>query len=303
MALIVMHEPVLGYGDHSPLLPWQGFGLAYLALFSALAVAVAITLRDHPVASLAHGAVFFLLFTDPVVTLWFNTLETEPIALLGAYGAIAMSVVILIDSGARRWPWWMLGAALIALGFARLQFACLPPLLVALSAPALALRSRRRTWIILCVAVVVALTQLLFASMGIAQRDPADYLGAYAGAPLAPAPEAESGRLGDPRTLALRVSRVLPATEAMVLGYLRISEGPVRTVSDLRPWHMSLVALLARIPVLVYATLVMALLIAFPVAVGWLAWTARSQSAAELVMPLVFAMLVAIVGYSLVTSA
>jgi hypothetical protein len=304
VALIVMHEPVLGYGDHSPLLPWRAIGFGYLALFSSLAIAVAITLRAHPVASLAHGALFFLLFADPVVTLWFNTLEAEPIALLGAYGAIAMSVLILINAGARRWPWWVLGAALIALGFAGVQFACLPPLLVALGAPALALRSRRRTWVILCVAVVVALTQLLLASLGIAQSDPADRLTAYAGAPLAPAPEAEPGTLGDPRTFFRRVSKLLPATEAIVPGYLRISaEGPVRTVSDLPPSHMSLVALLARIPVIVYATLVMALLISFPVAVGWLAWTARKRPPAQLIMPLVFAMLAAIVGYSLMTSA
>src|ERR1700674_5885080 len=102
VALIVMHEPVLGYGDHSPLLPWRAFGFGYLALFSSLAIAVAVALRVHPVASLAHGALFFLLFADPVVTLWFNTLETEPVALLGAYAAIAMSVLILIDAGARR---------------------------------------------------------------------------------------------------------------------------------------------------------------------------------------------------------
>ena len=224
--------------------------------------------------------------------------------MLGAYGAIAMSVLILIDTGARRWPWWVLGAALIALGYAGVQFACLAPLLVALSAPALALRSRRRAWIILGVAVVVALTQLLLASLDIAQRDPADRLGAYAGAPLAPAPDAEPGALGDPRTFFRRVSKVLPATEAIVPGYLRISaEGPVRNVSDLPPWQMSLVALLARIPVIVYATLVMALLISFPVAVGWLAWAVRKQPATEVIMPLVFAMLVAIVGYSLVTSA
>src|SRR5438132_3471003 len=133
IALIVFHEPVLGYGDHSPLLPWRAFGTCYLLMFGAAAIATAAALRAHPHASLAHGAIFFLLIADPVATLWFNTLETDAIALLGAYGVGAMCAVILLEGRGQRWPWWVLGGSLIVLGCSRQQFAFLPLVLAPLA--------------------------------------------------------------------------------------------------------------------------------------------------------------------------
>jgi hypothetical protein len=109
--------------------------------------------------------------------------------------------------------------------------------------------------------------------------------------------------LTEPLTLLRTASRVLPAAESIVPGYLGISgEGPIRTVSDLPPRAMSFVALLSKVPSLVFATVVVTLLVAFPVALWWMAWSVRHEPA-FCALPVAFTLLVAIGGYTIATTA
>ena len=350
-AVVIAVPVVLAYGvasiassEPEILIPLKAFGFFNLLLVAFLSLVVAAALRPYPVASVVHAAVFFLLIADPVSTLWFNSLHTEPAALLGAYGAVAMSAVIVLSGGAQLRYWWLLGISLALLGFAREQFAFLPLALAALAAPALLQRSRRRTLAILGVAAGVAVLQVMLGPLRPADVDPINRVNTYLGAIVASSPDAERTleRLGlparcaamsgaswnarrgeavcpealelsslaflrlvptEPLTLLASVSRVLPATEALVPGYLGISaEGPVQAVSDLPPRAMSFVALLARIPAIFHATIVMGLLISFPILVAWLVWTVRKEPQ-DAALPLTFTLLVAIAGYSLATTA
>src|SRR5258708_21142487 len=75
----------------------------------------------------------------------------------------------------------------------------------------------------------------------------------------------------EPLTLMRAASRVLPAAESIVPGGLGISsEGPIRAVPDLPPRAMSFVALLSKVPAMVFAAIVPTLLIGFPVEPAWL---------------------------------
>jgi hypothetical protein len=92
-ALVVAHAPVLGYvsGDAAP---GQGMGFFFLALIAAIAVATALALRRHPVASTVHALLFFLIVADPVATLWLNSPNAERWGLVGTYGLAAMVAVV-----------------------------------------------------------------------------------------------------------------------------------------------------------------------------------------------------------------
>jgi hypothetical protein len=108
----------------------------------------------------------------------------------------------------------------------------------------------------------------------------------------------------EPMTLLRAVSRVLPAAETIVPGYLGIaSEGRIRSISDLPPRAMSFVALLSSIPAMVYSMTIMILLIAFPAVIAWCIWTVRTESLEMAALPLAFTWLIAIGGYSLATTA
>lgn len=282
VAFLVGHEAEV-------LIPLQAFGLFKLFLFTVLAMAVALALKPHPLASLVHGLMFFMIIADPVATLWLNTLYSESAALLGAYGAVAMIAVIVLTGSTQRWPWWFLGASFILLGFARDQFGFLPLLLAALATPALLRRSRRSTWTLLGIAAGIAVLQMMMA-------------------PLRPEGGGPVARVGsqtaEATTPMKALSRVLPATQATVPGYLGIAAGgAVRGVADLPPWAMSFLALLGNIPSMTYATTVMALLFCVPLAVLWMLWTAWKDPPAAAALPTVFAMLLGITGYSLLTTA
>jgi hypothetical protein len=107
----------------------------------------------------------------------------------------------------------------------------------------------------------------------------------------------------EPLTLARAVSRVLPAAEAIVPGYLAISpDGAVATVYDLPPQTMSFVALLLGVPSIVFAAAMVVLLLAFPGFLLWMLWSVRSEPEGS-ALPTVFVMLVAIGGYTLATTA
>jgi len=353
-AALIAVPVVLAYGiasiasdDPEILIPVQAFGAFNLALFTLLSLAVAMALRAHPVASLTHAAVVFLLIADPVTTLWFNTLYTEPGALLGAYGAVATTAVIVLAGGATRLHWWLLGASLIVLGLSREQFCYLPLALAALAMPALRAKSSRKAWILMVIAAIVAATQMVIAPLRPDYVSHINRVNAYLGVILASSgDEAETlARLGlparcaamsgatwssrrgeilettcpevmtissfaflkllpaEPLTLLRAVSRVLPAAESVVPGGVGVSsEGPIRAVPDLPPRAMSFVALMTKVPAMVFATIVVTFLIAFPVAIAWLAWTVRREPDLAAV-PVVLVMLVAIAGYSLATTA
>ncbi|HEX7402831.1 MAG TPA: hypothetical protein VF287_02365, partial [Usitatibacter sp.] len=319
-AALIAVPVVLAYGiasiasdDPEILIPVQAFGAFNLVLFTLLALAVAMALRGHPVASLAHAAVVFLLIADPVATLWFNTLYTEPGVLLGAYGAVATTAVIVLGGGATRLHWWLLGASLIVLGLSREQFCYLPLALAALAMPALKAKSSRKAWTLVVIAAIVAATQMVVAPLRPDYVSHINRVNAYLGVILASSnDEAETlGRLGlparcaamsgatwssrrgenletacpevmgissfaflklvptEPLTLLRAVSRVLPAAESIVPADLGISsEGPIRAVPDLPPRAMSFVALMTKVPAMVFATIIVTFLIAFPVAIA-----------------------------------
>lgn len=340
IAFLVGHDPEI-------LMPIQAFGIFKLFLFVLLASLVALALAPHPYASLVHGVLFFLVVADPVATLWLNALSGESAALLGAYAAIAMFAVILLRGAALRWPWWALGAGLLALGFARAQFALLPLALAAIAMPALRARSRRSAWTLIGLAAVVAVVQVAIAPLR-PEANAVDRANAYLGAIL-PASKDEQrtlGRIGvpprcavmsgsawwarrgesaepvcpevgelspfafvallagEPRTVVGAVSRVIPATQSMVPGYLGISAGAaVRSIADLPPWAMSFVAMLGKVPSMVYATVVMALLLAFPMVVLWMLWTVWKDPPVSATLPTVYASLGAILAYTLAVSA
>lgn len=340
IAFLVGHDPEI-------LIPIQAFGIFKLFLFVVLASLVALALAPHPYASLVHGILFFLVVADPVATLWLNALSGESAALLGAYAAIAMSAVILLRGAALRWPWWVLGVGLFALGFARAQFALLPLALAAIAAPALLRRSRRSAWSLVGLAAAVAVLQVLLSPLR-PEANAVDRANAYLGAilpasrdeprtlerigvparcavqsgsswwarrgespePLCPevatlSPLAFAALLAtEPRTVVSAASRVIPATQSMVPGYLGISAGAgVRSIADLPPWAMSFVALLGKVPSMVYATLVMSLLLAFPVVVLWMLWTVWKDPPVAATLPTVFACLGAILAYTLAVTA
>ena len=351
---IIAAPVVLAYGigsiasdEPEILIPVRAFGVFNLVLFAFLVVVVAMSLRPYPVASVAHAALAFLLMADPVATLWLNTLYPEPAALIGAYGAVAMTVVVVLEGGRSRLHWWLLGVSLVVLGFSREQFGYLPLALVAIAAPALPRRSRRRTWTLVIVAAVVAAAQMLLAPLRPDDVSPVNRVNAYLGSILAASSEEEEtlvhlglparcavmsgatweARRGEkletscpevldissfaflklvptePLTLLRAVSRVLPAAESIVPGYLGIAaEGPIRSVDDLPPRAMSFIALMSKVPSMVFATIVVTLLMSFPVVLWWMLWTVRNEPALA-ALPVAFAMLVAIGGYSIATTA
>jgi len=334
-------------GEPEILIPLKAFGFFNLMLFAFLSLAIALSLRRHPIASVVHAALFFVLIADPVATLWLNTLYTEPSALLGAYGVIGMTAVIVLEGGTKRGQWWLLAASLVTLGLAREQFSCLPLVLGALAWPALKLRSRRRARHMLLAALLVAIAQVALNPLRPDYIDPINRVNAYLGLILAASQDEpatlerlglparcaamsgaswsmrrgeklevacpEAGELSsvaflklvptEPLTLLRAVSRVLPAAQSVVPGYLGLSaEGPILTVSDLPPWAMSFIALLSSTSSMVFAAIIMTLLISFPLSLAWLLWTVRNEP--ELAaLPTMFVMLITIGGYTLVTTA
>jgi hypothetical protein len=345
---------VLAYGigsiasdEPEILIPLRAFGVFNLFLFGFLAVTVAMSMRPYPVASVVHAMLFFLLIADPVSTLWLNTLHSESAALLGAYGALATTALVVLEGGRSRLHWWILGASLVVLGFSREQFSYLPLVLVAVAAPALLVRSGRKTMILAIVAASVAVVQMLFAPLRPDYVAPVNRVNAYLGSIVAAStnPVETLGHLGlparcaamagaswdsrrgekletvcpevtglsslaflrlvptEPLTLLRAVSRVLPAAESIVPGYLGVAaEGPIRSVSDLPPRAMSFVALMSKVPSMVFATIVVTLLVAFPVILWWMVWTVRNEPQYSS-LPVAFSLFVAIGAYTLATTA
>jgi hypothetical protein len=352
--VLIAAPVVLAYGiasiasdDPEILIPLTAFGVVNLVLLAYLALVAALALRPHPVASVVHAALLFLLIADPVSTLWLNTLYAEPAALLGAYGALAMTAAIVLDGGRQRLHWWLLGASLFALGFSREQFSYLPLALVGIAAPALLRLAPRKTRNLAIAALLIALVQMLLAPLRPDYVSHVNRVNAYLGSILSSSNDEEAtlAHLGlparcaamsgatwearrgekletacpevvdlssfaflrllptEPFTLLRAASRVLPAAESIVPGYLGVSaEDSIRSVADLPPRAMSFVALMSKVPAMVFATLVVTLIVSFPVVLWWMAWTVRHEPASA-ALPVAFAMLVAIGGYSIATTA
>ena len=128
--------------------------------------------------------------------------------------------------------------------------------------------------------------------------------------PSGECPEADGVALGplaelavaEPQTLLRAVSRVLVSAQAMIPGALAIAtDGPIASVQDLPPRALSFLALAAHTSAVAMAAVVVGLLVAFPAAVVWLAWSAAREPG-QSATPLAFTILVAIGGYTLVTT-
>jgi hypothetical protein len=348
-APVVIAYAVASVASEDPeiLIPLRAFGILNMVLFAALAIAVAKGLKEHPVAAAIHAAIFFFLIADPVSTLWFDTLYTEPALLLGVYGTAAATAVILLKKESCRFYWWLLGGSLVMLGLSREQFGDLPLLLALIAAPALMRRNARRARTFIAIAVVLAVAQLAVAPLRPEEVGPINRVNTYMGVVL-PSSKDEAATLGhldlpercatmvgatwksrngedldsvcpevthlssfafasliptEPLTLLRAISRVLPAAQAIVPGYLAISpETTIVTVQDLPPETMSFIALLTKVPTLVFATVLAGLLIAFPAFVIWMLWAVRKEPDA-VALSTIFVMLVATGGYSLATTA
>jgi hypothetical protein len=65
-------------------------GMLYFLALVSIAVAIDHATTKRPRLRLANAAIFALVLCDPAVTLYFNTLLTEPIALIGLYASLAV---------------------------------------------------------------------------------------------------------------------------------------------------------------------------------------------------------------------
>jgi hypothetical protein len=136
-------------------LQWIGF--TKLLLLFATALVVAFLLRDHFGASLVHGAIVLLVLSDPVVTLWLNTLYTEFGAIWAIYATIAALTVVALHEPPAWMGWVLLVAGLVALAFSREQFAFLGLALLAAAWPWLWHTSERLTVATLVIAMAASI--------------------------------------------------------------------------------------------------------------------------------------------------
>ncbi len=100
-------------------------------------------LSRRPDLAVGHARFAALVLTDPVNTLWLNTLYTESAALLGAYLALSGLLVGMVTSSDRRLWAGLMAIGMLVLGFSRLPHLLLP-LAIALLAWWLLPRSHRR---------------------------------------------------------------------------------------------------------------------------------------------------------------
>jgi hypothetical protein len=98
--LVIAHTPVLGYTPPGSSANSQAVGAVSLVIIAAVAVFTALSLRRHPVASLVHALLLFLVVADPLAALWLNAGTPETIALVALYASIAMLAVNRLGAGA-----------------------------------------------------------------------------------------------------------------------------------------------------------------------------------------------------------
>lgn len=119
----------------------QWIGWTKLGLLIAAALLIAYALHRYPDAALIHGLVVLIVMSDPVVTLWFNTLYTEFGVIWGLYAAVGAICALAVSERASFLLAGLLAAGLLALAFSREQYALLAVALATVSWPWLWSRS------------------------------------------------------------------------------------------------------------------------------------------------------------------
>jgi hypothetical protein len=138
----------------------QYVGYVKLSILFLTALLLAWLLRDHPAASAVHGLVVLLVLSDPVVTLWMNTLYTEFATLWSLYAIMGAAVVLALYDRFSLMGWLVFIVGLIMLALSREQFALLGPALVLAAWPWLWHNSRHLTVVSIVIALVTAFVGL-----------------------------------------------------------------------------------------------------------------------------------------------
>ncbi len=129
----------------------------------ALALYLHALLRRQPAWALAHAAVFALVICDPMNTLWLNTLYTEFAALLGAYAAIVLMIVLVarepLSSPPPRATLGAFAISLLFLGLSRQQHLLLPAVLALPAIVSLLPRAKRAAIALAVLVCTIALIQ------------------------------------------------------------------------------------------------------------------------------------------------
>ena len=291
--LLVTHSPVFGYA--LPAAPSDGthvMGIIALAMIGGVAAVTALALRSHPVASIVHALLFFLIVADPIGTLWLNSSSPERWALLGAYAVASMAAIIALGSTSVV-HWIVLILGLIALAFGPPMLVGLPLALVVVTAALLFRRSRARAWKALAAALVLAVLGSFIEAGEIASRI------APATPPLlAPAKGAgEHAALRPGRALRV-IARNLGAAVAMAPASLEASSSSkVRHLVDLPPRVMSFTGLVSTMPATSAAFVGMFMILTMPFAIFWLIWTLRRGPPEGPAIPALYVVLTTILAY------
>ena len=298
--LLVTHSPVFGYA--LPAAASDGthvMGIIALALIGGVAAVTALALRSHPVASIVHALLFFLIVADPIGTLWLNSSSPERWALLGAYAVASMAGVLALGSTSVV-HWIVLIAGLVAIACGPPMLAGLPLVLVLVTAALLFRRSRTRAWIALAAGLVLAVVGSFTFEMG---EYPAR--AAPAAAPLlAPAKGAgEHAALRPGRALRV-IARNLGAAVAMAPASLEASSSSkVRRLVDLPPRVMSFTGLVSTMPATSAAFIGMFMILTMPFAIFWLVWVLRRGPPEGPAIPALYVVLTTILAYCAIAAA
>lgn len=284
-ALLVAYTPTLGY-----LRPHVFAGVLGIVLVGAVAILTALALRRHPVASIVHAMLFFLIVADPVTTLWLTSVAPERYGAIAAYAVTAMVAVVALGN-ARPVHWAVLGLGLLMLSRAPGHFFLLPLVLALVISPLLLRRSRKGSLFMFGAAIAATVIALIFHEVPVAPH-PAN------GDSLVPAVALDRSG-GSLLHRALRaMARAMPSATALAPAGLEVSsQGSVRRLADLPPSIMSFAALAARMPATVSMMIAMIAFVTAPFAVLWLAWAARRNEPVMTAIPAVFAVLVTIAAY------
>ncbi len=299
--LLVTHTPALGYttfaGAQAPGL--HALGLVALALVAAVAVVTALALRPHPVASIVHALLFFLIVADPVATLWLNSSNAERWALVGSYASASMAVVIALGRPSRlHWMVFLLG--FIALACGPRAFAGLPLAIAIVMAPLLILRSRTRGW----VAIALGLALVVLAPIFVLEDGKNLSVVAPMGPSMVPAARVEKEGAREPRRSLHAMARILPVATALGPSSLDVSsEGRVRSLADLPPRVMSFTALVSAMPAPAATMIAMVMILTLPFAIAWLAWVARRGPPDATAIAALYTVLISILAYSVVAAS
>ena len=284
-ALLVVHSPALGY-----VRPNLTAGALGLVMIGAVAIITALALRRHPVASIVHALLFFLIVADPISTLWLTSLAPERYAVVAAYAVTAMAAVVAL-ANAKRVHWVVLGIALLLLSQAPKPLMFLPLLLVLVLSPLLLRRARTESMAMVFVATVATVLAFVLQPATVAPQP-------VNGDSLVPATLVDqegSSSLGAPLRA---MARAMPAATALAPAGLEISsQGTVHRLSELPPQIMSFAGLVAHMPAPVSMMLAMIVFVTAPFAVAWLAWAVRRSEPAMTAVPAVFSVLVAVAAY------